>query len=139
MLNRSRYILRALLYKRVRSSAKTGIRVRVYLSANPAAMTTGQPWSAVLAYSYRIRMDRVDTDRVLLERVFAAFNDHPVHRVDHKHTRAWYAKRLRSLSVGDVVGIDDRHYVCQKFGWASIPAPSIDRTRRPTGPRGLYL
>uniref|UniRef100_UPI002453D4F9 hypothetical protein n=1 Tax=Nocardia abscessus TaxID=120957 RepID=UPI002453D4F9 len=42
---------------------------------------------------------------------------------DHIHPDTWYGKRLRSLSVGDLVGLDDRHYTCQPRGWTRVPAP----------------
>ncbi|WP_157124972.1 hypothetical protein [Nocardia pseudovaccinii] len=56
------------------------VRVRVYLNLDPTALLTGyRPGTPVtLAYTYQLRVDRAaDTHEVLLERVFAAFNDHP--------------------------------------------------------------
>ncbi|WP_040801779.1 hypothetical protein [Nocardia higoensis] len=100
------------------------IQVRVYLNTDPTALLSGHPPRAplALAYTYRIRTD-TDTDDALLERVFATFNDHPSHHDDHEHASAWYALGHRSLSVGDVVGLDDRHYACQSTGWTPVPAP----------------
>ena len=104
------------------TSGPNQIQVRVYLNTDPTAMLTGhQPGTPMtLAYTYRVR---ADTDGVLLERAFAAFNDFPEHDDDYRHTRAWYANRFRSLSVGDVVGLDDRHYACRSSGWTAVPAP----------------
>ncbi|WP_067477619.1 hypothetical protein [Nocardia amamiensis] len=102
------------------------VRVRVYLNTDPTALLTGyRPDAPVtLAYTYTLRADpAADTDQALLERVFAAFNDHPEHDDDQIHTDTWYGKRLRSLSVGDVVGLDNRHYTCQSRGWTRVPAP----------------
>ena len=101
------------------------IEVQVYLNTDLTAMLTGHRSDApmTLAYTYRVRADRADTDKILLERVFAAFNDHPEHDDDHPHTRAWYTNGFRSLSVGDVVGLDDRHYACRSSGWTAAPAP----------------
>ncbi|MGS2807745.1 hypothetical protein [Nocardia abscessus] len=110
------------------------VRVRVYLNTDPTALLTGyEPDAPVtLAYAYLLRADpAADTDAVLLERVFAAFNDHPEHDDDQIHTDTWYAKGkhgvtgLRSLSVGDLVGLDDRHYACASNGWSPVPAPPV--------------
>ncbi|WP_043737152.1 hypothetical protein [Nocardia asiatica] len=110
----------------------TQVRVRVYLNTDPTALLTGyQPHTPVaLAYEFVLRVDPTTaTDKVLLERVFAAFNDHPEHDDDQIHTDTWYAKGmrgvagLRSLSVGDLVGLDDRHYACRSYGWTRVPAP----------------
>lgn len=107
------------------ASEPNQVQVRVYLNTDLTAMLTGhQPGAPMtLAYTYRVRADRADTDEILLERVFAAFNDHPEHDDDHPHTRAWYTNGFRSLSVGDVVGLDDRHYACRSSGWTAAPAP----------------
>lgn len=124
--NRARRAMRA-LRDAVFAPRSTRVRVRVYLNIDPAALLTGyRPGAPVaLAYAFVLRVNpAVDTDEVLLERVFAAFNDHPEHDDDHAHTDAWYAKRLRSLSVGDLVGLDDRHYTCQSLGWTPVPAPA---------------
>jgi hypothetical protein len=59
----------------------------------------------------------------MLERIIAAFNGFPEHPDDHAHADAWAAKRQRSLSVGDVVTIDDRHYACESTGWARTSTP----------------
>ncbi|MET7772053.1 hypothetical protein [Nocardia sp. NPDC005366] len=108
------------------------VRVRIYLNTDPTALLTGyRPDAPVtLAYSYLLRVDpAADTDAVVLERVFAAFNDHPEHDDDKIHTDTWYANGmrgvtgLRSLSVGDLVALDDRHYACQSLGWTRVPAP----------------
>ncbi|MEV0027854.1 hypothetical protein [Nocardia sp. NPDC050793] len=76
----------------------------------------------VLAYRYTLPAATAGTDPLLLERVFAAFNGEPVHPDDERHADAWPAKGLRSLSVGDVVAIDNRHYACDSAGWTPIPA-----------------
>ncbi|WP_174189653.1 hypothetical protein [Nocardia barduliensis] len=107
-------------------------QVRVYLNTDPTALLTGYlPHTPVaLAYEFVLRVDPTTaTDKVLLERVFAAFNDHPEHDDDQIHTDTWYAKGmravagLRSLSVGDLVGLDDRHYACRSSGWTRVTTP----------------
>ncbi|MFE9324051.1 hypothetical protein ACIHDR_41550 [Nocardia sp. NPDC052278] len=121
---RARRVLRA-LSRAVHPTRRSEVRVRVYLNtATPAMLAGYQPGASLaLAYAFRIPIDGPTTDEVLLERVFAAFNDHPQRDDDHTHTDAWYSKRLRSLSVGDVVALDDRAYACASLGWTPIPAP----------------
>ncbi|MET8779072.1 hypothetical protein ABZV58_29060 [Nocardia sp. NPDC004654] len=101
--------------------------VAVFVNTDPLALLDGYSPGAqlVLAYRYTMAAASAGEDRMLLERVFAAFNDHPVHPDDQQHADAWAAKRLRSLSVGDVVAIDDRYYACASVGWTSIPAPGV--------------
>lgn len=119
---RARRILRV-PYRALHPTRRSEIRVRVYLNTATTAMLTGyRPGASLaLAYAYLMPIDRPTTDKVLLERVFAAFNDHPEHDDDHTHTDAWYATPLRSLSVGDVVALDDRRYACASVGWIPIP------------------
>ncbi|MGY2116617.1 hypothetical protein ACW9HR_22155 [Nocardia gipuzkoensis] len=121
----ARRALTALRDAALASRRPAQVRVRVYLNTDPTALLTGyRPAPVTLAYTYLLRVDpAADTDQALLERVFAAFNDHPAHDDDQIHTDTWYGKRLRSLSVGDLVGLDDRHYTCQSRGWTRVPAP----------------
>ena len=131
--NRARRALAA-LHERTRASRRrpTGVQVRVYLNTDPTALLTGyRPDAPVtLAYTYQLHADpAADTDEVLLERVFATFNDHPEHDDDQIHTDTWYAEGLlgvtglRSLSVGDLVALDDHHYACGSRGWTRVPTP----------------
>ncbi|MFI2478693.1 hypothetical protein [Nocardia xishanensis] len=101
------------------------MRVTVWLNHDPDAIIVGHRPGArlVLAYRYTLPAATAGTDSLLLERIFAAFNSEPVHPDDERHSATWTAQRLRSLSVGDVVAIDDRHYACESVGWTPIPAP----------------
>lgn len=76
----------------------------------------------VLAYTCTLTGSATTTDAEFLERVFAMFNDHPDPNFsgDAAHTAAWYDSGLRSLSVGDVVAIDGRHYACDSHGWVPL-------------------
>ena len=38
---------------------------------------------------------------------------------------AYRARRNRSLSKGDVVGLEGKFYACASFGWDSIDPPRI--------------
>ncbi|WP_157110408.1 hypothetical protein [Nocardia anaemiae] len=101
------------------------VTVRVFLNRAPHSLLHGYTPTAplVLAYEYTVPTAGPSADAVILERAFAAFNGHPEHPDDHAHADAWAAKPLRSLSVGDVVAIDDRHYACESAGWTRIAAP----------------
>ena len=98
------------------------VRVRAYLDSAPDALAHGFPADGPVTLAYDCTLPD-GPDAVLLERVFAMFNDHPAHAADRIHTDAWYAEGLRSLSVGDVVALDDRHYRCQPHGWTRVPGP----------------
>jgi len=102
------------------------VTVIIYLNADPEAMLTGYSPGApmVLSHRYTLPAATAGTDSLLLERIFAALNSHPVHPDDQQHATAWTAEHRRSLSVGDVVAIDDRLYACAARGWTSIPAPN---------------
>ncbi|WP_433755796.1 hypothetical protein [Nocardia sp. CA-135398] len=101
------------------------VSVRVFLNRAPYSLLHGYTPDAplVLAYQYNVPAEGAPADAVILERAFAAFNGHPTHPDDHAHADAWADKPLRSLSVADVVAIDDRHYACESAGWTRIAAP----------------
>ena len=61
----------------------------------------------------------------LLERAFAAMNDHP-HGPDGAVTDAYYGKRLRSLCVGDVIVIGETAWTCASFGWDAVSIDPAD-------------
>ncbi|WP_157183980.1 hypothetical protein [Nocardia takedensis] len=112
------------------------VDVRVYLNADPGAMLRGYRTGAplTLAYHCRLLIDPDDgADAIeLLDRVYAAFNGHPDTDLDNAHTRAWYSQGHRSLSVGDVIVLDDDLvYARSTFGWLSLPPSSAPR-RPPT-------
>ncbi|MGV9823478.1 hypothetical protein [Nocardia xishanensis] len=121
-ISRARRLLHA-VQRWIRPQSR--VTVTVFVNTDPLALLCGYSPGAqlVLAYRYTLPAATVGDDRLLLERVFAAFNDQPVHPDDQLHADAWAAKRLRSLSVGDVVALDDRYYACAPVGWMSIPAP----------------
>ncbi|MEU2258164.1 hypothetical protein ABZ540_33890 [Nocardia xishanensis] len=101
------------------------VTVTVWLNDDSDAISVGfRPGARlVLAYRYTLPAATTGTDSLLLERVFAAFNGEPVHPDDERHADAWPTKGLRSLSVGDIVAIDNRYYACESVGWTPIPAP----------------
>ncbi len=60
-----------------------------------------------------------EDDGIALDRVFAAFN-----AGSGQECIAFQKSHMRSLSVGDVVGLDyERWYVCEDAGWRRIPMP----------------
>ena len=58
----------------------------------------------------------------ILEEVFRQFN-----RVDGTEFISRYDLQIRSLSVGDVVYIDGRAFICDMFGWAEVSGDFLDR------------
>ncbi|MBF6341259.1 hypothetical protein IU450_36070 [Nocardia abscessus] len=58
-------------------------------------------------------------DDTILERQFELFNIGTT-----GIARRYRDKRLRSLSVEDRVGIQNRYYRCDSRGWTRIPAPA---------------
>lgn len=79
----------------------------------------------VFAYTCTLTGGATTSDTEFLERVFAMFNDHPDPNFpgDAAHTSAWYDSGLRSLSVGDIVAINGRHYACDSHGWVPLRTP----------------
>lgn len=107
-----------IFFLRRRTPALIDRHVRVFLNQSRVAFAGYQP-GAPLALVYTLTLDTVLTasDPQTLDRVFAMFNGHPLHDKDAEHTRTWYDSRLRSISVGDVVALDDRSYACAAVGW----------------------
>ncbi|WP_406274514.1 hypothetical protein OH799_01315 [Nocardia sp. NBC_00881] len=105
---------------------RRAVIVRVLLNSAPHSLLHGYTPAPplILAYEYTIPVGGAPADAVILERPFAAFNGHPERPDDNAHANAWADKRLRSLSVGDVIAIDDRHYACQSVEWTRITAPA---------------
>lgn len=93
------------------------MKIKVYLNKRMMAMADGfKPEDIDMENVYNIEprpyMERDNdkwTDAEILEWVFTLLNiDHPA---DYKR---------RSLSTGDIVGLDGRYYACQPLGWARI-------------------
>ncbi|MFX0581016.1 hypothetical protein [Nocardia nepalensis] len=112
-------------WRRAFAPRRRAVIVQVFLNRAPHSLLHGYTPAAplVLAYEYTVPAAAAPADAVILERAFAAFNGHPEHPDDHAHADEWADKRLRSLSVGDVVAIDDRHYACESAGWTRVAAP----------------
>lgn len=79
----------------------------------------------------------VEIDDVLpqaLEEVFAIGNSYPGEMVCAKaHSRVvkeWRDRGLRSFSVGDVVGVEGRYYICGAVGFKEIDVAHLVESRR---------
>ncbi|MGW5315498.1 hypothetical protein [Nocardia thailandica] len=104
--------------------------ITVYLAADPHSMIFGYRPGDTYLLADRFLLTDPDPgptgaadDHAVLDRVFAALNDHP-RPGDIEHTRRWYRRRHRSLSVGDIVALDYRHYACTPIGWHHVPPPA---------------
>jgi hypothetical protein len=72
----------------------------------------------------------------ILEQVFMLFNvgDDPAFGTPDPRAVAYRGQRLRSLSVGDVVALDDAFYACASLGWQHLDtAPDTIETTEQTG------
>lgn len=70
---------------------------------------------ALLRQVFKFEADRWADDAVTLEEIFRELNIG-----DGLLARAYRARALRSMSVGDVVEIDDRRYACDHLGWREL-------------------
>lgn len=106
------------MFVRHRAPALVDRHVRVFLNQSRVAFAGYQPGAPlVLAYTFALSTPCAVSEPQILDSVFAMFNGHPLRTEDDAHTRAWYDSGLRSLSVGDVIALDDRSYGCETVGW----------------------
>lgn len=61
------------------------------------------------------------TDKVILDEIFAGFGNHPLKRL-----AVWENAKMRSMSVGDCVQLDDKWYQCANVGWNEIMEARVD-------------
>ncbi|WP_433664733.1 hypothetical protein ACQPW1_22830 [Nocardia sp. CA-128927] len=104
--------------------ARRGLRISVHLNQDGSALERGYHAGDPLTLVYRDHLPDLapgTTDRVILDRVFAAANDSPASPHYEQLAHHWAAHGLRSLSVGDVVVIGRRAFACQRFGWDRCP------------------
>jgi hypothetical protein len=87
------------------------VHVEIYLNeTNPfVPYTDGDQCRLVIAYVIAL-----DDDTAILRDAFERFN------VGTDELAASYRAVNRSLSVGDLVKIEDRLYACEPAGWRSV-------------------
>jgi hypothetical protein len=68
-----------------------------------------------------------------LATVFRLFNvgDDPEFGTPDPHAIEYRSRGNRSLSVGDVVAVGDRHFACARISWDPIDPPRIEPIRVP--------
>lgn len=82
-----------------------------------------------LVYEYTVPDDKsarfLLDGRTYAEDAFHLFNvgDDPAYGTPDPRAVEYRAKRLRSLSVGDVVVVGERAYACAALGWDPIAGP----------------
>jgi hypothetical protein len=107
--------------------------VRVFLNPHTDFVTDYLPDQEVVEVtSYT---EHGDDDLALLEEAFRLFNvghDPDIGPVDDR-ALTYRHRGNRSLSVGDVVGIDDRYYTCGSFGWIRLVGPPTTTSRAGNG------
>ena len=90
------------------------------------AMLDGyQPGDPVVCvFAYQASAGRAAEE--IAEEAFAIFNDHPADATGAELACAYYGRRLRSLSVGDVVAVvadGEVRLAVAKIGWTPVPGP----------------
>ena len=93
----------------------------------------GDPLVRVFAY----QADRGRLVEETAEEAFAIFNDHPRDAAEAELARAYYGRRLRSLSVGDVVAAGDVLLAVARAGWEPVTGPLAEVRTRAHGTRPL--
>ena len=79
-------------------------------------------------FHYIDDVHRWDSD--ILERAFELFNA-PLEYLDDddlKIARRYRSERLRSLSVGDVVEVDNVKYLCEGVGWRKLERGELENS-----------
>ncbi|WP_109523348.1 MULTISPECIES: hypothetical protein [Nocardia] len=117
------------------AASATGVRIRILLNARSFGDTSYDlSVDFVDAYSYSDRSHPADaTDQDILNTQFTMFND----QTPSVHADLYYAAGHRSLSSGDVVGLDNRFYRCDNFGWTLLDStlPDADASATALPPR----
>ena len=76
-------------------------------------------WDVMVSTGKRIVFRTEDSELPypeFLSQLFAGFGNHP-----EEHHPAWEAARVRSMSMGDIVGFDDQiFFQCAAVGWVQI-------------------
>lgn len=96
----------------------------------PASVSrTGSGYRAGDAMSrvLEARLPGVPSLSWMLEQLFAAFNEPGAAPELAGLARAYRGRRLRSLSVGDVVEIDGARFACAPASWTELPASALFR------------
>jgi hypothetical protein len=111
------------------------MKVNVHINQSERRFLTngyypGDPLALALSFEAE-----AESALVLCDRVFAALNSPgpvPVGTLDAVHIAA-YHKVYPSLSVGDIVEVDGKRYVCQTAGWLPL------ETTGPKFPMGRFV
>ena len=63
-----------------------------------------------------------DTVENILEVVFGMFN-----HGSNSESELFLKSNYRSLSVNDIVGINDKYYLCESFGWKEVTVDFVNK------------
>ncbi|GGM24097.1 hypothetical protein ACFFX1_10180 [Dactylosporangium sucinum] len=119
------------------------IQVRAFLNmakdalGRPLGMLDGYATGHALALAFETTVMRSpEGDLAICEQVFCTLNvgDDPEFGTPDARAVAYRAQGHRSLSVGDVVAIDQRFYACARFGFKPIDPPAAGDLSAGTGP-----
>lgn len=105
------------------------VLIQIFLNRQPQGFNGYQPGHLLqLAYSYHDTIADLDTadhpadavDRLILDRQYLRFND-----LDgHAAAREYYEAGNRSITSGDLIGIDGRLYASIANGWTRLQSPT---------------
>lgn len=109
--------------------------VRVLLNTDPTSLRGYDPGHQLVEVAaYLAKSDGMK----VLDDAFQIFNvgDNPSFGTPDPRAVAYRLRGNRSLSVGDVVAVDDRFFTCSHLGWRMLDAPPaiIDRGVRAVTP-----
>jgi hypothetical protein len=79
--------------------------------------TPGDPMVRVFTYQTQ---PRGRTPEEIADHAFAVFNGHPFDGEGERLVGQYYGRRLRSVSVGDLVCVGEAPLVCERAGWAPL-------------------
>jgi hypothetical protein len=123
---------------------RTTARVRVFLNnafggSFLRGYQAGNTVTEVFAYD-ETNLDAETDDLVLAERAFELLNigDDPSFGAPDQRAVDYRCRGNRSLSVGDVIAIDDRFWSCDSFGWRELDEQPVIQQRWEHGIAPLY-
>jgi len=127
------------------TAAPAEVRVRVFHNNHVhekylRGYEPGQTVTEVFVYTTAPKADTHDHDQSLATEAFELLNigDDPQFGTPDPRAVAYRAPGNRSLSVGDVIAIDDRFYSCDSRGWRELTEQPPVEQRAAHGTTPLY-
>lgn len=74
----------------------------------------------VLVFAYELPAAAKVTPQQIADEAFAMFNGFPESDAGRELTERYYQRRLRSLSVGDIIMVGEAALACCNAGWSPV-------------------